>query len=439
MRFLAFSVLAFFVTAGATADDAKLRAIAEGHGNTAPLSGLQVSLMKAGKPSDGFVFGFALTTETGEHKLRRDHKIRIASISKLVAAIAVMQLVETGKIGLDDDVSDILGWQLRNPNFPSSIITPRQLLSHTSSIRDGSAYWLPAGENFRDFFTAGKPAFEDGDHFAKGRGREPGQYFTYANLNFGVLAALVEHASGERFDRYMTAHVFEPLGLEASYNPCDIAADQLAAAYRKRGPGGWQPEGPWHAQVDAGRPVCYYGMAMDDATEAQAFAEAYVPGSNPTIFSPQGGLRASADDLIVIMQMLVNGGEGNGNRIIRADSAEMMLAPVWTYDRRRGNGNTTGEDEPGGPTEGLMTSYGLSVHRISLSEWGIKDGPDYLYGHLGEAYGVLSHLLFDPATGDGIATIITGSADDPAKAPAGSSPLYRVEEDILRWWLDRLQ
>ena len=84
-----------------------------------------------------------------------------------------------------------------------------------------------------------------------------------------------------------------------------------------------------------------------------------------------------------------------------------------------------------------MTSYGLSVHRISLDEWGLGETPELLVGHLGEAYGVLSHALYEPETGNGIATIITGTADDPAKAPAGNSPLYRVEEEIVRWWLER--
>ena len=86
-----------------------------------------------------------------------------------------------------------------------------------------------------------------------------------------------------------------------------------------------------------------------------------------------------------------------------------------------------------------MTSYGLSVHRIDMRAWGFSSGPPLLVGHLGEAYGVLSHALFDPETGDGIATIITGTADDPAKSEPGHSPLYRVEEEVLRWWVERDQ
>ena len=83
-----------------------------------------------------------------------------------------------------------------------------------------------------------------------------------------------------------------------------------------------------------------------------------------------------------------------------------------------------------------MTSYGLSVHRIDPQAWGFSNAPELLMGHLGEAYGVLSHALVDPKTGNGIATIITGTADDPAAYP-GHSPLYRVEESVIQWWLNR--
>ena len=77
-----------------------------------------------------------------------------------------------------------------------------------------------------------------------------------------------------------------------------------------------------------------------------------------------------------------------------------------------------------------MTSYGLSVHRIDMRAWGFEKGPRNLVGHLGQAYGVLSHALFDPVSGDGIVTIVGGTGDKP-DANAGHSPLYRLEEELL--------
>ncbi|MBC6412764.1 MAG: hypothetical protein GDA39_07770, partial [Hyphomonadaceae bacterium] len=57
-------------------------------------------------------------------------------------------------------------------------------------------------------------------------------------------------------------------------------------------------------------------------------------------------------------------------------------------------------------------------------------------GHLGEAYGLLGQFWFDPRTGDGFIALITGTGDDPASFAPGSSPLYYVQEEMLRWWLE---
>lgn len=426
--------LTLCIAASAQADE-KLAALLAGTEVTPPLSGLQVSLVEGGAEGEGFSYGFA---QLGDGQaLRRDHKIRVASISKLFVAIGAMRLVERGALDLDGDIGDVLGYALRNPAFADRAITLRQLLSHTSSLRDGSAYFIGAGEGgMRDFFVPGAPYWDGGRHFAAGEGRGPGDFFTYANLNFGVIGALIERAADERFDLYMERHVLGPMGLEARFDPCAIDEDQRAAAFRKRDANGvWRPAGPWVVQVDGGEVSCFYGWPGE--TEGEAFLSAYRPGDNATLFSPQGGLRASADDLVQVLRMLAAGGELDGTRILEPETVAAMLAPEWHYDSARGNGLTAGEAEPGGPTDGLMSSYGLSVHRIDMGAWGFDGGPALMVGHLGEAYGVLSHALLDPETGDGIAAIITGTADDPAVSPPGTSPLYRVEEEIVRWWLAR--
>ncbi|PNB53250.1 serine hydrolase, partial [Pseudomonas sp. FW305-130] len=74
--------------------------------------------------------------------LRADDPVRIASISKLVTAIAVLRLVEQHRRDLDTDVSTWLGYKLRNPAFADRPITLRLLLSHRSSLTDGIDYVL---------------------------------------------------------------------------------------------------------------------------------------------------------------------------------------------------------------------------------------------------------------------------------------------------------
>lgn len=419
-----------------------LHSLLAGTTHTPPLSGLQLSLMRAGGTGESLALGMAQQGADGPVPLSRAHKVRVASISKLAVAVGVLRLVERDLLDLDADVSQALGWPLRNPAYPDSPITARQLLSHTSSLRDGSAYFIAAGAGeLRDFFTPGSEFWDNGAHFAATPGQAPGDYFEYTNLNFGVLATLIEQRSGQRFDQYMAEQVLAPLGLDpaARFDPCAVPDSLRAAGFRKRAArddAPWEPQGPWVAQVDdnARPPRCVYGLEGMEA--AEAFLAQYPLGSNATLFSPQGGLRASADDLLRILQMLAGGGSLDGRRLLTEASVAAMLAPQWTLNAERSNGRSAGEGEPGSASENLMQSYGLSVHRIRPAAWGFADAPALLLGHLGEAYGVLSMALYDPHGSDGIAAIITGTADDPGRAP-GHSPLYRVEEELLRWWFEQ--
>ncbi len=72
-----------------------------------------------------------------------DDPARVASISKLVVAIAAMRLAEQGVLDLDRDVGLYLGWPVRNPTFPNAPVTMRALLSHQSGLRDSVDYIVP--------------------------------------------------------------------------------------------------------------------------------------------------------------------------------------------------------------------------------------------------------------------------------------------------------
>ena len=116
-----------------------------------------------------------------------DDPVRVASVSKLVVAIGVMRLVEAGTLSLDEDVSTKLGWRLRNPAFPDRPVTLRMLMSHTASVRDDhDNYALPLDGSVR---TAMADAINwDGAH-------GPGEgYYTYSNMNFPIVASIMEEA-----------------------------------------------------------------------------------------------------------------------------------------------------------------------------------------------------------------------------------------------------
>lgn len=356
-------------------------------------------------------------------------RFRVASITKTVVALGVMRLVEQGQLDLDADVSGYLGFTLRNPHFPDHAITPRMLLTHTSSLRDGEIYAFPLPATLADVFQPGSILWEEGAHFAAPQtdvDAAPGRYFTYCNLGYGVLGTLIECVSGERFDEYMTRHVLAPLGLDATFDVRSLAAadlDNLATLYRKQCNGAWDPDGPWCAQVDD------YGGQIPSALPG---LDDYVIGTNGTLFSPAGGLRASARDLVRIMQIFLDGSRGEDTPVVSAATIQAMLTEQWRYSAAANNGD---------PYGGLMRAWGLGLHHLTGSA-GDAGGPgdrivpgrsDFQWwGHMGDAYGLLSAMLFDPVRNGGLVYIISGVARDPEEYKGEYSAFYRWEEQIQR-------
>ena len=112
--------------------------------------------------------------------MEMDSRFRTASISKTFAAVGAMRLVEQGKLDLDADISDYLGFTLRNPNYPDDVITVRMIMSHSSSIQDGSVYTIAPEYSIKEFFTPEGKYWNDGEHFensADGVDRSPGDRF----------------------------------------------------------------------------------------------------------------------------------------------------------------------------------------------------------------------------------------------------------------------
>src|SRR3982751_391432 len=156
-----------------------------------PAATVRVTFDKNGVTS---VSSEGLADAAANRAVTPDSVVRIASISKLVTAIGVMRLVEAGKLDLDADVSKYLGYTFRNPAFPDTPITLRLLLSHRSSLTDTIDYVLPLDGDMQKVLA--DPQAWDAD-------RAPGAYFRYVNFNFPVVAAVMERATGERFDRLM--------------------------------------------------------------------------------------------------------------------------------------------------------------------------------------------------------------------------------------------
>lgn len=287
---------------------------------------------------------------------RHDDIFRIASISKSFGATAIMQLVDEGKISLDDDAQKYLPFPLRHPEYPGTVITVRMLLNHTSSITYPQYFNLDCINPARnDEWT---DCYKDW---------EPGTKYKYSNLGFNLVAAIVESASGERFDRYIKKHICDPLGMNASFNVEDLDAALFVPLYK------WNKKRELFTNESA---KAYKKMLKPD--------DRYVLGYDAALFSGAGGMKTSATDLAKYMIMHMHYGEYNGVRILSEKSSREMQ----TYNVKI---NNTG------------SGYGLGLR--SKPNW--VDGKT-IGGHTGGAHGLHSIMTFVNDENWGTISIVNG-------------------------------
>lgn len=354
------------------------------------------------------VMAEGLADRTTGRAVTADSPVRIASISKLVTTLGVLRLVDQGKLNLDRDVSDYLGWRLRNPAFPDQPITLRLLLSHQSSLRDGGErYIIPLGVTLRE--RVAEPAMWDAQH-----GPMVG-WFAYSNINFPVAASVIEQVTGERFDVAMGRLVLNPLKLDACFNwgaGCSAKAFRRATIlYRDSGEVA-------RDDLKGQPPLCPVVPAQDGSCDLTR----YQPGQNGALFGPQGGLRIAMTDLAKVGQMLARGGKG----FLSARTFRELTRAQWQSGPNRGGMGEYGE------SNGFFCAYGLGLQRIGDGGAGCKDDlfgdGRARIGHSGEAYGLRSGLWLDPKAGKGIAFFTSAVADD---APKGRSAFTAVEEAVV--------
>ena len=284
---------------------------------------------------------------------------RIASISKSFTATSLLQLVEQGKLSLKDDVSDLLGFTVRNPKYPDIPITLEMLLSHTSSINDSQGYWTTIDIINPDINTSAGACYND---YAPGSGG-----YEYCNLNLNLAGTILERVSGERFDQYVVNHVLRPLGLYGGYCVDSLDKSRFAHLYS------WDE--------DNQKFVDNYDEAYAPRSEKVAN---YTMGHDALIFSPTGGMKISSLDLARYMTMHMNyGTTPDGVRIISEENSRDMQTP---------------RSEP--------EHYGLNLWLADDYVPGIT-----LVGHTGGAYGLSSAMFFHPEDKYGFVIICSGSHD----------------------------
>ncbi|MFZ9187041.1 MAG: serine hydrolase domain-containing protein [Algoriphagus sp.] len=339
-----------------------------------PVMGLSVAVVKEGKVVHTQALGWK---EEGKVSLQTSDLFRIASISKSFTATGLLQLVEKGKISLDDEVSSLIGFPIRNPKFPDRVITLRMLLSHTSSLNDSQGYFtldvVHPDKNVRWQEVYNTYA--------------PGEGYQYCNLNFNLAGAILEKHSGVRFDTYIQENILKPLGLYGGYDVDQLDKSRLATLYN------YQRD----SALFVPSPAAYASKREELKT--------YVPGYSTPIFSPTGGMKISAPDLAKYLLLHMNYGKVGKFRLISAAHAQEMQTPLSSVE-----------------------NYGLALWKTNVLIPGVE-----LVGHTGSAYGLYSALFFNPEEKYGFVVISNGC--DPTEEEGYIRVIRRAIQILHEEWI----
>lgn len=329
-------------------DDAAIQAMIDSVAVQYGAVGIQVAVVDNGQIAGLYATGWATKNET---PMTPQHKLRVASISKIIIGIAAMQLQEQGVLTLDSDISPFWGKQARNPAYPDIPITIDSLLTHTSTVtpyaNDGPMDFSTVRDRLSYGYSYGTP----GDIGSWG----------YNNYGFRLLGMTLELAAGETLDDYLKKNLFAPMGIDAGFAPGDLEnTDMLATLYWESG---------------------YTARSLQEQINLHGPTE---PGEDGFHYS--GGLTISAAELAKIMVLLTGDGLYDGQALLSPESVAAMeeTIPHLLYD---------------GTYQARPMSYIPELY-----------GRAGIYFHTGSGWGVYNCFSYDPTTGDGVVVLTSGAS-----------------------------
>lgn len=280
-------------------------------------------------------------------------RFQVASMSKWVTAWGVMNLVEAGKLDLDKPVSLYLKrWQLPKSKFDNNRVTVRRLLSHMAGLTDGLGYagFKPGTpvQSLEASLTHAADASPGHDGRAQ-VGIEPGTEFAYSGGGFTLLQLLIEDVTGQSFNDYMKAAIFDPLGMTRSTFVLDDAnASDVADFFDENG-----------------KPATHYRFT------ALAAASLYT----------------TTNDMARLLQAHVQGanGEPPGRGVLKPETLLEMRKPH-------------------------ASSFGADIWGLGTILYAPNNAGSFIIGHDGNNDPAINTAArVDPASGDGIVILETGN------------------------------
>ena len=299
--------------------------------------GVQVAVIHHGVVGETYEYGYATK---GSVPMTSEHKIRAASVTKVAVGMTAMKMREEGIIDLDRNISDYWNSSTYKP------ITLRQLLTHTSSLRDNK-------------FTGTR--YTTLDQLKQKSSYRRSNDWLYNNFAIGVAGTTLELAANRTVNSYAKEKFFDPMGMDASFNSGEIKDKSLISTL-------YNPDD-----------------SVARAASVSANFKKREIGRSSAFFA--GGLTISAKDLARLTAILANDGSYEGVRYLSEESVKLMETPCLTAVSR------------GHEFEQCMPlRYQTDIY-----------GQSRLYYHLGIAYGTLSLISYNPDTRDGVVIITTGA------------------------------
>lgn len=345
--------------------------------------------------------GYGFADVDSRRPMTAETPMNIASISKPILGIVLLQLHDKGLLALDADINGMLPFRVNNPNADGRAISIRQLATHTSGIADfyevsdyqeGADSTTPLVDHVRGLLTPNGDRYEDGAHYLL---TAPGAAREYSNLGAGVAGAVAEAVGGASLATLAKTNVFEPLGMtNSSWLLADYRAGDLATRYDVVQ---CLPLTPLCASTEQPKRNFLIRKVFRPASAHRRF-EAYPQFGNPNY--PDGGVNSSARDLALLAQSILARGKTNSGQLLSAASFDEMLKlqlPASIDDRQR-------------------------------FFWRDRNG---LTGHAGSDLGVYTSLYFDTAKGNAIVVLMNRTPD--LQTEEAMARLFdRISRDLLR-------
>ena len=311
--------------------------------------GVQVAVVENGEVTDTFASGWATQ---GSDPMTADHRMRVASISKVLIGLETMLLREQGVVDLDVSIGEYWGVNAVNPYYPDIPVTLRSMLSHTSSISN-------LGDDASRSYSSVRSRLAGGgfSHMMPGAISS----WSYNNYAFGVLGQTIELASGLCMDDLLRRDLFDVMGIDGAFAAGDLEdSSQLVT-------------------------LVYHGGSVARSVSTQRSLHAPdTPGASGSYFF--GGLNISVSDLAKIDALLANDGNYEGLQLVEPETVELMetIDPTQLSD---------------GTYQGLPLRCQRDIY-----------GRGTLYYHTGSAYGVYNCMSYDPDTSDGVVVLTVGAS-----------------------------